>query len=85
VGELIVGDELSPRERRMAVAVLLASGVWRWKRFYLESVSATSVNSLRDRLVSRRKTRLSVSQAVPERSSCAADRLHSNEEGFNVV
>ena len=85
MGKLIVGDELSPRDRRLAVAELLASGVRRWKRFCLETVSATSENSLRDRLESRRETRLSVSQAVSERSSSVADRFHSNEEGFNDV
>ena len=85
MGKLKVGDELSPQERRLAVAELLASGVRRWKRFCLESVSATSKNSLRDRLESRRETRLSVSQAVSERSSSVADRFHSNEEGFNDV
>jgi hypothetical protein len=80
VGKLKVGDELSPWDRRLAVAELLASGIRGWKRFCMETVSATSENSLHGRLESRCETRLSVSQAVSERSNVGADHCETSHK-----
>ncbi|MCH1494268.1 MAG: hypothetical protein L7U72_03485 [Rubripirellula sp.] len=77
--DLDVG-ELSPVERRRAVAELLGRGVGRWKRFCLEAVSGTLEDSLGKRLEAGRFPGLSVTDAVSERQMPAAESIPSFTE-----
>lgn len=72
--------ELSPDERRRAVAELLGRGVGRWKRFCLETVSETLEDSLGKPLEPRRFPGLSVSDVVFDRQMTAAESVPSFTE-----
>lgn len=74
-----VGD-LSPDERRRAVAELLGRGVGRWKRFRLETVSGTLEDSLGKPLEPDRFPGLSVTDAVSERQMTASQSIPSSTE-----
>lgn len=74
MGKTGIDAGMSPGERRAAVAELLVRGVRRWKRFCLEPVSETSDNSSDKRLEPRAESRLSVSQAISDRSTSTSDR-----------
>lgn len=77
--DLDVG-ELSPDERRRAVAELLGRGVGRWKRLCLETVSGTLEDSLGKPLEAGRFPGLSVTDAVSERQMPAAESIPSFTE-----
>lgn len=70
--DLDVG-ELSPVERRRAVAELLGRGMGRWKRFCLETVSGTLEDSVGKPLEPGRFPGLSVTDAVSERQMTEAE------------
>ena len=77
--DLDVG-ELSPVERRRAVAELLGRGVGRWKRFCLETVSGTLEDSWGKRLEAGRFPGLSVTDAVSDRQKTATESTPSSTE-----